>query len=83
MAPRRKYRDDKPLDVFAALATDLKARDAKGWDEHGVALDARFDKDWLQEAYEEALDMVVYLKAALMRRDMVRREVWRDSGFQV
>jgi hypothetical protein len=56
-------------DVFAAVQKDLKARDAIGWKNHRVALDWRYNKNWLQEAYEECLDMAVYLKAELMRRE--------------
>lgn len=55
--------------VFAAVHADLRRRDAKGWTEHGVMLDYRYNKNWLQEAYEEALDLAVYLKAELMRQE--------------
>ena len=56
------------FDVFAAVHADLRQRDQKGWKEHGVALDARFERDWIRESYEECLDMAVYLKAELMKR---------------
>ena len=64
------------LDVFEALGDDLLAREAIGFVNHGKPLLANDGRDWLQEAYEEALDQAVYLKAALMEREAkdVRRE---------
>ena len=58
-------------DVFARVHADLRARDAIGWNQRGVMLDARYRNElaWLKEAYEEALDMAVYLKAAIIRRE--------------
>ena len=58
----------KDGDVFKAVLDDIRARDALGWQQHGVMLDWRYNHDWLREAYEECLDMAVYLKAELMRR---------------
>jgi len=46
---------------------DLAASDEKGYKEYGVTID-RVDykhSDWLQEAYEECLDMSKYLRRAL------------------
>lgn len=56
------------LDVFEALSDDLVGREAIGFAQHGKPLLANDGRDWLQEAYEEALDHAVYLKAALMSR---------------
>jgi hypothetical protein len=56
-------------DVFLQVHDDLKKRDALGWKIHRKPLDARDPGiDFLQEAYEEALDLVVYLKGELLRR---------------
>ncbi len=57
--------------VFKAVAQDLTQRDAIGASQHGGReLDAlEPGRDWLQEAYEECLDMAVYLKAEMLRRD--------------
>lgn len=60
-------------DVFAELAKDIAARNAVGWREYGGPMLADAERDWLQEAYEEALDLAAYLKAALIRREMVKR----------
>jgi len=46
---------------------DLAASDEKGYKEYGVTID-RIDyehSDWLQEAYDECLDMSKYLRRAL------------------
>ena len=58
-------------DVFLQVHADLKKRDALGWHLHGKPLDARDTRDWLREAYEELLDMTVYMKAELIRREAI------------
>jgi hypothetical protein len=47
---------------------DLQAREVKGLKEYGTTLD-RTDlsqDEWLQHAYEEALDLALYLKKLLI-----------------
>ena len=47
---------------------DLQAREVKGLKEYGTTLD-RTDlsqDEWLQHAYEEALDLALYLKKLLL-----------------
>lgn len=57
------------MNVFEALHDDLEGRDAIGWALNRKPLLANEPgRDWLQEAYEEALDQAVYLKAALMQQ---------------
>jgi hypothetical protein len=58
------------VDVFEQVRLDLGAREAIGASQHGGReLDAlEPGRDWLREAYEECLDMAVYLKAELARR---------------
>jgi hypothetical protein len=54
--------------VIEAVCADLRARSAVGLRKYGVGLD-RTDLalvDWLQHAYEEALDMANYLKRSIM-----------------
>jgi hypothetical protein len=59
----------KPLiDVFAEVKRDIDARNAKGWETHGIPLDIHDGRDWIAEAYDEVLDLAVYLKAELLRR---------------
>jgi hypothetical protein len=47
---------------------DLKAREVRGLKEYGTTMD-RTDlsqDEWLQHAYEEALDLALYLKKLLL-----------------
>jgi hypothetical protein len=47
---------------------DLQAREVKGLKEYGTTLD-RTDltqDEWLQHAYEEALDLALYLKKLIL-----------------
>ncbi len=77
----RESKQDAAL-VFPALIADLECRNELGRLQHGGReLDA-FDppRDWLTEAYEEALDMCVYLKGALMERDGGRGLRTEDLG---
>ena len=57
--------------VVEAVRADLLQRSQAGIAKYGVTLD-RTDlnmRDWLQHAYEEALDMANYLKRAIMEWD--------------
>lgn len=57
--------------VIEAVCADLGARSDVGLRKYGVGLD-RGDlglRDWLQHAYEEALDMANYLKRSIMELD--------------
>jgi hypothetical protein len=54
--------------VIEAVCADLRARSAVGLRKYRVGLD-RTDLalvDWLQHAYEEALDMANYLKRSII-----------------
>lgn len=57
--------------VFEALKADLDARDAKGRAEYGKELLTFDGRDTLQDAFEESLDLAVYLKKARMEREAV------------
>lgn len=56
-------------DVFAEVKKDLDGRNELGKHLYGGPLDVTDRRDWLINAYEEALDLCVYLKAELMRRE--------------
>jgi hypothetical protein len=56
--------------IFDLVKRDLDARDRIGAAQHnGKPLLAGNGKDWLREAYDEALDLCVYLRGALAERD--------------
>ena len=53
--------------VLENVISDLRKREEKGLKEYGTTVD-RKDltlKDWLNESYEEALDLAVYLRRAM------------------
>lgn len=54
--------------LFAVLA-DLQSRAEEGKRRYGTYLETHNGRDALQDAYEEALDLAMYLKQAIMERD--------------
>jgi hypothetical protein len=57
----------KQSNIVTEVLSDIKKRETKGFLQYGTTVD-RNDYDlkmWLQEAYEECLDMAVYLKSAI------------------
>ena len=55
--------------IFELLHKDLDERNRKGWLEYGKELTAHDGRDTLRDAYEEALDLAVYLRKAIEERD--------------
>jgi len=58
--------------VFEAVIADMRARLAKGIATYGKPLETFNGRDALRDAYEEALDLAVYLKQSIMERDGLR-----------
>ena len=55
-------------DPVAMVQADLGERRKMGLAKYGHLVDVHGDtRDWLQEAYEEALDLCVYLRAQIER----------------
>lgn len=50
--------------ILYNIIDDLLAREDKGLKEYGTTMDRTdlTETDWLQHAYEEALDLSIYLK---------------------
>ena len=48
---------------------DMQSRLALGIQRYGTGLQAGNGRDMLQDAYEEALDLCVYLRGAIFERD--------------
>lgn len=59
-------------EVLPSVLADLGARVAKGAAQYGEPLTTHNGRDPLLDAYEEALDLALYLKQALMERDHAR-----------
>ncbi len=50
--------------ILYSIIDDLLSREDKGLQEYGTTMDRTdlTEQDWLQHAYEEALDLAIYLK---------------------
>lgn len=57
------------LDVQTLVIADLAARRDFGIAKYGTPLQAHNGRDALMDAYQEALDLAVYLKQAIIERD--------------
>jgi len=55
--------------ILDGVLSDLTMRAIKGELKYGTALKTFNSRDALMDAYQEALDLVMYLKQALMERD--------------
>jgi hypothetical protein len=60
--------NDHPAVVDLVVA-DMQARKVLGVQRYGVALQPFNGRNALQDAYEEALDLAMYLRQAIMERD--------------
>lgn len=55
--------------VWDLVVADMHARDAFGRRRYGTPLQPHNGRDALADAYQEALDLAVYLRQALFERD--------------
>lgn len=55
--------------VWDLVFTDMRERDQMGQRKHGTRLQANNGRDALVDAYQEALDLVVYLRQTILERD--------------
>ena len=60
------------MTVFDIVVQDLRARDAKGTLEYGGPLLPHDGRDSLWDAYEEALDLAMYLRKAILERELTQ-----------
>ncbi len=56
-------------DVWELVMADMKARREFGIAKYGTPLQANNGRDALKDAYEEALDLCVYLRQAMEERE--------------
>lgn len=60
--------NDKPIkhasDLLNEVVMDMIMREKKGYSQYKQTMDRKdlTEKEWLQHAYEEALDLALYLK---------------------
>lgn len=60
--------NDHPV-IQTLVETDIKARIAIGIQRYGSALQPHNGRDALKDAYEEAMDLTMYLRQVLYERD--------------
>jgi hypothetical protein len=67
---------DQPLpvvngspDIQSMVVADIIQRRQVGIERYGTALQAHNGRDMLRDAYEEALDLSIYLRGCLVERD--------------
>jgi hypothetical protein len=65
----RNGNDGNAYSIWQHVIIDMEIREQEGLKRYGKYLTTDSTEDMLQEAYEEALDLVVYLKAAIMKKD--------------
>ena len=65
--------------VITELIRDLLDRDKMGTKKYGTTLRTNNGRDALNDALQEALDLVMYLKQAIMERDS-KKSGWMPGG---
>lgn len=60
--------NDQPA-VWPLVMVDMASRDQLGRKRYGTPLQPHNGRDALRDAYEEALDLAVYLRTAIYERD--------------
>jgi hypothetical protein len=63
--------------VWDLVIEDMRQRDALGLSRYGTRLQPHNGRDGLRDAFEEALDMVAYLRQEIEEREDLRAEVKR------
>ena len=64
----------EPSNLLASVIMDLKIREERGLATYGTTMDRKdlSKKEWLQHAYEEALDLALYLKKLMENHDKLK-----------
>lgn len=60
---------NQSIPVWDLVIADMKERDHVGRERYGTPLQTHNGRDPLVDAYQEALDLVVYLRQAIEERD--------------
>jgi hypothetical protein len=62
--------NDEPY-IWDLVVNDMNERDLIGERKHGTRLQPYNGRDVLKDAYQEALDLVAYLRQAIYERDKI------------
>jgi hypothetical protein len=54
-------------DLWLEIIEDMKNRRQLGLDQYGVPVTGQNNINWLQHLYEELLDAIVYIRAAIVK----------------
>lgn len=65
--------NDRPA-VWSLVIDDMQKRDGMGRKKYGTPLQPFNGRDVLRDAYEEALDLAVYLRQAIYERDEIAKK---------
>jgi len=57
------------MDIFEQVKQDIEQRAEKGIKKYGERVKFYNGRDALQDAYEEALDLAMYLKQAIIEKE--------------
>jgi hypothetical protein len=62
--------DNCQSDVYKEVISDLISREKMGRAKYGTTVDKAnlSEKEWMQHAYEEALDFAIYLKRMMSKK---------------
>jgi hypothetical protein len=62
--------DNCQSDIYKEVITDLISREKIGRAKYGTTVDKAnlSEKEWMQHAYEEALDFAIYLKRMMSKK---------------
>jgi hypothetical protein len=62
--------DNCQSDIYKEVITDLISREKMGRAKYGTTVDKAnlSEKEWMQHAYEEALDFAIYLKQMMSKK---------------
>lgn len=73
-APQPAPKPNAGAECWAAVIADMHERNAIGTAKYGTPLCVGDGRDALVDAYQEALDLAVYLKKAILERDEARAQ---------
>jgi hypothetical protein len=61
-----------PSTILQVVIAELKVREERGLSKYGTTMDRTdlTEKEWLQHAYEEALDLAMYLRKLIKEKEL-------------
>jgi len=74
--------NDQPTGIEAMVAADIAARQRLGILKYGttVAANPLPLRDWLEHAYQESLDLPIYLKRAIVEMEFNEKSAGTDTS---